>query len=317
MSIRAKTSITAAAIATIFSLSACGGGGDAATPAAADMADTGGSAHAPGHPRLTSTGGDPASLVDNDTSSAADARPDARAAAPTVAVVSTGQVSLEADDVTKARREVQQVIDSYLGTVSEEEATTKDDGFAESTRVVIRIPSKYFAKTMKELEGVARLRSSTSNAEDVTTQVIDNDVRLRAQEKSLQRIEALLASAKNLSEVIAIESQLARRQADYDSLKSTQAWLKDQTTLSTITLSIRLAEKEASGKTGTGFIGGLDRGWDGLTDALVGLGTLLGLALPFTTALALLGLPMWFALRGVRRRRQAVGPDLAADQASG
>jgi hypothetical protein len=299
MSIRVNTGIAAASIATMFSLSACGSGGDAATHSAADMAETAGSAYAPQAPDGTaSERNDLAQLANSDNSA-----PDAKADAPTVAVISTGQVTLEADDVTKARREIQQVIDTYLGTISEEEATTNDDGVAESTRVVIRVPSKHFAKAMKDLEGVADLRSSTSSAEDVTTKVIDNDVRLRAQEKSLERIEALLASARNLNEVIAIESQLSRRQADYDSLKSTQAWLKDQTTLSTITLNLQLAEEHhAKQKPSTGFIGGLDRGWDGLVAALIGLGTLLGLVLPFAALAALIALALWLALRRVRRQ---------------
>jgi len=233
---------------------------------------------------------------------------DAKADAPTVAVVSTGQVALEAADVAKARRDVQLVIDTHLGTISQEETTTSDDGVPESTRMVIRVPSKHFAKAMNDLEQVADLRSSTSSSEDVTTKVIDNEVRLRAQEKSLERIEALLARARNLNEVIAIESQLARRQADYDSLKSTQAWLRDQTTLSTITLTIQLAEKETKDERSTGFLGGLDRGWDGLTAALVGLCTLLGLVLPFAALLALLGVPLWLVLRGVRRRRAQATP---------
>ena len=225
--------------------------------------------------------------------------------AATVAVISTGQVALEASDVAKARREVQLVIDTYLGTISEEETTTSEDGVPEATRLVIRVPSKSFAKAMKDLEEVADLRSSTSSSEDVTTQVIDNEVRLRAQEKSLERIEALLAKAVNLNEVISIESQLARRQADFDSLKSTQAWLKNQTTLSTITLNIQLADETPEEDDATGFLGGLDRGWDGLMAALVGLGTLLGLVLPFAALLVLLGVPLWLVLRGVRRRPTA------------
>jgi hypothetical protein len=306
MSIRVNTGLAAAATAALLTLSACGGSGsDSVARSSADMAQTdmNGIEHAPEAP--APAGADNA--YDASTVAEGSAKEtNTKADAPTVAVISTGQVSLVADDVTKARREVQQVIDTYLGTISEEEATTNDDGVAESTRIVIRVPSKHFAKAMTDLEGVADLRSSTSNAEDVTTKVIDNDVRLRAQEKSLERIEALLASAKNLNEVIAIESQLARRQADYDSLKSTQAWLKDQTTLSTITLNIQLTEDHPKkDKAETGFIGGLDRGWGGLVAALVGLGTLLGLVLPFAALIALLGVPLWLLLRGVRRRPSA------------
>lgn len=300
MSIRLHAGLAAASAAALLALTACAGSdgeSDAASPAALSVTDRDESRpeDAAGYDAL-------ANRADVDAA-------EAPADAPTVAVVSTGQVVLEASDVTKARREVQLVVDTHLGTVSEEETTTSDDGVAESARVVIRVPSKHFAKAMKDLEQVADLRSSTSSSEDVTTKVIDNEVRLRAQEKSLERIEALLAKAATLNEVISIESQLARRQADYDALKSTQAWLRDQTTLSTITLNIELTDEAEEDEEATGFLGGLERGWDGLVATMAGLGTLLGLVLPFAVVLALLGVPLWLALRGVRRRRMPVTPD--------
>jgi hypothetical protein len=314
MSIRLKAGIAAAAAATLLTLSGCAGsGGDSDTshPAAATTADEKPADDGRGDRPETADEGydtqpglaDGPAQADRDTN--ADTNADTKAGAPTVAVISTGQVALEAADVAEARRDAQLVIDTYLGTISEEETTTTEDGVPEATRVVIRVPSKHFTKAIKDLEKVADLRSSTSRSEDVTTQVIDNEVRLRAQEKSLERIEALLAKAVDLNEVIAIESQLARRQADFDALKSTQAWLKSQTTLSTITLHIQLTEETEEDEEATGFMGGLERGWDGLVAALVGLGTLLGLLLPFAGVVALLGIPLWLALRGVRRRRAA------------
>ena len=68
--------------------------------------------------------------------------------------------------------------------------------------------------------------------------MIDTGVRVRAQEASLKRVELLLAEAKSLKDIIWIESQLTNRQAELDSLKSQQTWLKDQTSLSTITVDI-------------------------------------------------------------------------------
>ena len=68
--------------------------------------------------------------------------------------------------------------------------------------------------------------------------MIDTDVRVRAQEGSLRRVEQLLARARSLKDIVWIESQLTQRQAELDSLKSQQAWLSDQTSDSTITIDI-------------------------------------------------------------------------------
>jgi hypothetical protein len=232
--------------------------------------------------------------------------------AQTVAVISTGSVSLESDDVGDARFEVQKIVGKYRGTISQEETTTGDDGKIETSRMVLRIPSKAFTKVTQELEGVADLLESSSGSEDVTTQVIDNEVRIRAQTKSLERIEALLAQATNLREVVAIESQLTRRQADLDSLKSQQAFLADQTTLSTISVFIERTQEEKDDKDETGFLRCLSAGWGGFVAAMVGLATVLGFLLPFAVVIALLGVPAWITLRNVRRRRPEPEPELSS-----
>lgn len=231
--------------------------------------------------------------------------------AQTVAVISTGTVSLESDDVGDARFKVQKIVSKYRGTISQEETTTGDDGKTDTSRMVLRIPSKEFTKVTQELEGVADLIESSSGSEDVTTQVIDNEVRIRAQTKSLERIEALLAQATNLREVVAIESQLTRRQAELDSLKSQQAYLADQTTLSTITVFIERTHEKKDDKDETGFVKGLSAGWGGFVAAMVGLATVLGFLLPFAVVVALFGVPIWMGLRNVRRRRPEPEPDAA------
>lgn len=234
-----------------------------------------------------------------------------RSAVRTVAVISTATVSLQSDDVGDARFQVQKIVDTHRGTIAQEETTTGDDGKAETSRLVLRIPSKDFNKVTQKLEGVADLLASSSGSEDVTTQVIDNEVRIRAQTKSLERIEALLAQATNLREVVAIESQLTRRQADLDSLKSQQAYLADQTTLSTVTVFIERTSDEQDDEDQTGFMRGLSAGWGGFVAAMVGLATVLGFLLPFALVVALLGVPVWMGLRNVRRRRPAPESELS------
>ncbi len=120
-----------------------------------------------------------------------------------------------------------------------------------------------------------------------------------------RQIENLLSRATKLGEVIAIESDLARRQADLDSLKSQQKWLQDQTTLSTITLSLtRTTTRTAPATKAHGFLAGLDDGWHALGGVTVGLLTLVGVLLPFLVLVVLLGVPVWLLLR--RRRTPVV-----------
>jgi hypothetical protein len=230
----------------------------------------------------------------------------------TRAVISTGTVTLQSKDVGQAKFDVQKVVDAHRGEISDEQTATDTDGRIDRSRLVIRVPSQFFDDVMTDLGKVAELRSAKRTSEDVTTQVIDIGVRVRAQEKSLERIELLLARAQNLRDIIAIESQLTRRQAELDSLKAQQAYLADQTALSTVTVFLERAEKAVPAENDeAGFLAGFKQGWDALGQAATVLATGLGAVLPFLVLLILLGLPVWLLVRSLLRRRR-VGP-LAAD----
>lgn len=227
-------------------------------------------------------------------------------------IISTGTVSLVGRDVGRARFDLQKIVDGHGGEVAEEITQTDDDGEVRRTRLVVRVPAAEFDAAMDELEQVGQLESSRRSSEDVTTQVIDVEARIRAQSASLRRIELLLARARSIRDIVAIEAQLTRRQAELDSLKSQQAWLVDQTSLSTITVFVE-QKRDRKGDKGdaSGFLAGLGQGWDGLRALVTGALTVTGFLLPFTVLLLLLGVPAWLLLRGLARRRP---PRVAAQE---
>ncbi|WP_439937007.1 DUF4349 domain-containing protein [Nocardia sp. N13] len=219
-------------------------------------------------------------------------------------IIATGTVSLASKDVGETRRDVQRIVDAQGGTVTDESTETDQEGHTSYARLVVRVPSSKFGAAMTALEDVGVLRSSDRGSDDVTTEVIDNGARVRAQEASLKRVELLLAEAKTLKDVIWIESQLTSRHAELDSLKSQQAWLADQTSMSTITVDIstltRQVVEEPDDDTPAGFMAGLRGGMKAVGAMLVAVATILGALLPFTVLVLVLGLPVWLV---VRRRK--------------
>jgi hypothetical protein len=299
-------------LAALFLVTACSGGGSADVGATSAESRVGGDSPA-------ADSGDAVASAPEIAEDFA-ARNAAGKAAPgndiplqTRAVISTGTVTLESKDVEQARFDVQKVVDGHGGEISDEQTATDDQGEIDRSRLVIRVPSGSFGDVMDELGDVADLRSAKRTSEDVTTEVIDIGVRVRAQEKSLERIELLLARAQDLRAIIAIESQLTRRQAELDSLKAQQAYLADQTSLSTITVFLEQKEEKADPveEDEAGFLAGLQSGWTALGGAATVLATVLGAVLPFAILLLLLGVPTWLLARSVVRRRRT--EPLAAD----
>ncbi|WP_308220325.1 DUF4349 domain-containing protein [Pimelobacter simplex] len=315
---RSRLTLALAGAAAVVSLAACAGSGGDSDSADADGSSGGRAAVAA--TRDAPEAGDLGTLskqesaADADPAAGAPASPGQQDEATTPAVISTGTVSLEDKDVARTRLEVRKIVDRFRGSVSEQETVTGDKGEVASARLVLRVPAAQFDEVVTALEDVATLTDSSTSSEDVTGEVVDVEARIRAQRKSVERIETLLARAETIEQVVAVETQLARRQADLDALVSRQKWLADQTGMSTVSVYIQQpAQKDDDGDDDKGgFLGGLERGWDAFVDGLGGAALVLGFALPWLIVLALLGAPLAWALRRRAGRRPA-GPTAPTD----
>ena len=212
------------------------------------------------------------------------------------AVIQIGTMTVQSDDVAAARFDLEKVVDAHGGSIADEKTTATSEGEVELSKVVLRIPSEDFDTAMADLAKLGEVTASTRKAQDVTGEVIDTRARIRAQEQSLARVEVLFARAQSIRDIVAVEAQLSRRQAELDSLKGQLAWLEDQTSLSTITVYLEptpedpepaVKEKDDD----TAFVSGLKSGWEALTDVGAGLATVAGALLPFALVGLLLGVP--------------------------
>ena len=230
-------------------------------------------------------------------------------------LVSNGAVQLKSDDVAKAIFDVRNVVDKYAGEVEANETQTDDDGDPLRARLQLRVPTAQFDKAMQDLEDVAVLIASSGNTKDVTTEVLDRDIRVQVQRRSIDRIALLLEQATSIRDVVSIEAQLSQRQADLAVLEKEQRYLADQTAMATISVSVeRTKEKKdppaEEKKDDSGFFAGLDTGWDGLKTFGVGFATVLGALLPWMVVAGVVAIPAVPLLR--RHRRREPTPTAAA-----
>ena len=82
---------------------------------------------------------------------------------------------------------------------------------------------------------------------------------------SVARVRALLAAATDIADVISIESELAVREANLESLQQQQAALSGQVALSTVSLTLTAVTKDAASTEpvaqDSGFVAGIEVGW--------------------------------------------------------
>ncbi|UIX30124.1 DUF4349 domain-containing protein [Streptomyces sp. GQFP] len=224
-------------------------------------------------------------------------------------IIRTVSVSVQVKDVSKALAKVRttaQNAGGYVGsettTLNEEEGEEGEEG-SESTEIVLRVPVGEYEEVLADLEGTGKLLHREAEATDVTEQVVDVESRITTQRASVNRIRELMDQATKLSDVVTLEGELSRRQADLESLLARQTSLKDRTTLATINLSLsETPAKESDEDDDPGFLDALSGGWDAFVTMLRWIVVAIAAVLPFAAVAALL-LFAWLRLTRTRRHR--------------
>jgi hypothetical protein len=159
--------------------------------------------------------------------------------------------------------------------------------------------------------GVGKEISRAATAQDVTGDLADLQSRVATQRASVARIRALLAKAGSLRDVVLLESEVTKREAELEALQARQAALADRADLATLTVDLRTSVAAAAvrAEERSAFLTGLDGGWQALVASTGVVLTILGGLLPFAVVAALVGVPVLVLLR--RRRRATVKPAAA------
>lgn len=326
MSTRRRTTIArVVAVMALVALTACSGGGTDETSGTESSSDSSGSgsdgaiagstaeeflADAPERAReadgLNAAADTDAASSNEDTTSQTANRVPVEGGL----FIRTGRVTVVSDDLDAARATVERTVQRYGGQIANEQTDNEDDGDIRSSRLTLRVPSARFSTVMASFADLGDVQGSRTDQEEVTTEVIDVASRIRTQEVSLGRLRGFLDDATTVSSVIRLESEIARREADLASLRAQQDYLEDQTSLSTIELTLLAEEPEPKPAPkkdeleDAGFLAGLSGGWNALLDVLVVAATVIGALLPFAVVAALVGLPLALWLRATRRQRR-------------
>jgi hypothetical protein len=196
------------------------------------------------------------------------------------------------------------------GTPIEQGAQVTATTYGEMT---VSVPQDQLDDVLDQLAGLGVVIRSQSSSEDVGAQIVDTQARLKTMQASVDRVRALMTQATDLTQVVALESELSRRQADLEALESQLAALKGSVAMSPVQVSLTTNPAVIATVDETGFLAGLRHGWDAFTASLVVVLTVVGAMLPFAVVLALVAVPLWWLLRRrVRRQREVAAATTAS-----
>ncbi|GIJ25933.1 lipoprotein [Micromonospora qiuiae] len=272
-------------------LAGCGSGSGSDSTTATDAGAAAGPAHEGGNAAPEERQGG--------TGAATDTRVDQRS------IIYTGSLQVKVDDVAAAARRAAATATRAGGFVGADQRRSSDaDAVAE---LQLRVPADRFYAVVEELADLGVQQQREINTQDVTEESIDLDARITSQRARVESARRLLERASSISDLVTLENELGRREADLASLEAKKRRLTDLTALSAVTVTLVGPDASiAEEKNEIGFLVGLRGGWKVFLTSMTVLLTVLGAVLPWLLVLGVpLGVLWWLRRRHGKRRPEA------------
>jgi hypothetical protein len=314
--VRTRSLIAVGALSAVF-LAGCGGGGSAGTstqgtvgrgaPAQGSAGANSAPVAAPGAPSVSGVSAGPAEV--------------SGPGAPVIGVgpklTKSASLDLQVKDIAAAAARVRSIATGLQAQVLSEQIGKGSPGGPRPLQsepdplngfgtLTLSVPSDQLDTALDQLARVGTVLGRNVSSQDVTFQYVDTESRLKTMRASVDRVRALMVQAKDIGQVVTLESEMSRREADLESLESQLGALKTSVARSTVTVS--LSTPGNGPVTHNGFLEGLRSGWDAFTASASGLVTAIGAVLPFALFFALVGTPLVWWLRRRRSNRPPAWP---------
>jgi hypothetical protein len=268
---------------------------------------------------LTSCSAAPSSYAPSQSAPVEAAAPEAAkdVAKPTVPkpqLIRKAELELEVKDSGPIVKKIRAIVTAAQGDLLSLEEQGQA-GESRSASLTVRIPQDKLDRTLDDLSALGNVRRRAVTAEDVSTQIIDSDARLRNLKKSETAVLALLDRSGNVADILKVSQELSTIREQIEQLTAEVTHLKTQVAYSTI--AIQLTEAIALAPTQSQFGDQLGSAWNSASHSVVG----------FSRGLVILAIwllaysPYIGALAGViyllRRRRRSRSVATAVSRGKG
>lgn len=225
-------------------------------------------------------------------------------AQPGQKIVRNAEFTLKVTDARAAMEQLQRMAANLGGYVADAVMQQAWEG-GYTGRVVLRIPAEQYAPAVGSLKAYGEVSQERQWTQDVTSQFMDMENRLRTLEEFESQLRGLAANAANFDDWLKLSRQINETRVEIDNLQGRLKLLANQIDFSTISISLAqvsaLVEPAGAGlgaRTSIAFQRSLLRMGQLSQAGIVGTAA----ALPFAAPAGLVGAIAWMALR--RRRRE-------------
>jgi len=217
------------------------------------------------------------------------------------AVVKTSQISIEVknDGFESAFNAATFIAGKYGGYVeSSSTASTK----TQSGELTIRLPSASFDRAMADLRGLGTVEGQTISGQDVTSEFVDLNARLRTWEAQEFVLLKLMRQATSVEATLRVQRELQEVQFKIEQIKGQLRVLDNRTSLATIQVLIREPGAVHAEQAAAGERPSLGEAWDRALNGFLGVIYAIVVGLGYLVPVTALALAGWFGYRRLRTR---------------
>lgn len=154
-------------------------------------------------------------------------------------IIRRASLQYEVTELDSAVSRIGRLIVQYEGYVQNENQYQRADRLYYTLQ--IRIPAKRFDDFLDMIligDDIRRLEEKNVSTSDVSEQFIDVEARLETQRQALKRYRTLLEKAETVSDMIAVEENIRRLEAEITSQEQRLEYLSRQVEMSEIRISV-------------------------------------------------------------------------------
>ena len=160
-------------------------------------------------------------------------------------IIKTATLNLEVKEYNTYNSSLREKIKQTGGYVAQEQQTQSD--YKIENTITIKIPVDQFDNAINLITvSVKELNEKKIASQDVTTEVVDTKSRLEAKKQVRLKYLDLLKQAKNMEEILSVQSEINRIQEEIESAAGRIEYLSHSSSFSTINLTFYQVLNEAA-----------------------------------------------------------------------
>lgn len=152
-------------------------------------------------------------------------------------VIRKAELSVRVKDVEKSEKDLGQIVRAAGGYV-ESASSTDLAGDKPKIEIQLRIPSPTFDTTLAKVEGLGVRLAKQVSSEDVTTQLVDMDARLKTMSAEEETIRNLVRKSSSLETIMRLQERLTDIRSQIESVAAQRKAMAGLASLSTVKVTL-------------------------------------------------------------------------------